>query len=158
DGPASFPLGAGGTWNCSRHTDGASWRIPQRRQHTGLAMKLPTLVCAATKWNEGFLGTAAPLTADLVLLLEIAMGAALLAGAWLARRRRFQQHARCQATVVLLNLVVISLGMIPSFREQVLPRIPLKLSKAYVALATAHATLGSVTELAALYILLAAGT
>src|SRR5262249_21838451 len=59
--------------------------------------------------------------------------------------------------VVLLNLVVISLGMIPSFREQVLPRIPLKLSKAYVALATAHATLGSVTELAALYILLAAG-
>jgi len=121
-------------------------------------MKPAALVYAATKWNEGFLGTAAPFAADLVLLLEIAMGAALLAGAWLARRRRFQQHARCQATVVLLNLVVISLGMIPSFREQVLPRIPLKLSKAYVALATAHATLGSVTELAALYILLAAGT
>ncbi|HET7751248.1 MAG TPA: hypothetical protein VFK81_17795, partial [Terriglobales bacterium] len=39
-----------------------------------------------------------------------------------------------------------------------LPRIPHKLGKAYVALATAHAALGSITELAALYILLAAGT
>jgi len=121
-------------------------------------MKLAALVHAATNWNEGFLGTAAPLTADVVLLLEIAMGVALLAGTWLARRRHFRQHARCQATVVLLNLVVISLGMIPSFREQVLPRIPLKLGKAYVALATAHATLGSTTELVALYILLVAGT
>lgn len=48
--------------------------------------------------------------------------------------------------------------MIPSFRLQVVPRIPLKLGNAYVALATAHAALGSVAELAALYLLLAAGT
>jgi len=48
--------------------------------------------------------------------------------------------------------------MTPSFHDQVLPRIPAKLGKAYVALATAHGALGSIAELLALYILLAAGT
>jgi uncharacterized membrane protein YozB (DUF420 family) len=108
--------------------------------------------------SEGFLGTAAPLAADLVLLLEIAKGVGLLIGTWLARLGRFRQHAWCQSVIVLLNLVVIALMMIPSFRAQVLPRIPAKLGRAYYALATLHATLGSITELAGLYILLAAGT
>jgi uncharacterized membrane protein YozB (DUF420 family) len=108
--------------------------------------------------SRGLLGTAAPLAADLVLLLEIAMGAGLLVGAWLARTRRFRQHAWCQSVIVILNLVLIALAMIPTFRIQVLPRIPQKLGKTYVAVATAHAALGSVTELAGLYILLAAGT
>jgi len=48
--------------------------------------------------------------------------------------------------------------MIPSFRAQVSPRIRLKLGKPYYALATAHAALGTITEIAGLYILLAAGT
>jgi uncharacterized membrane protein YozB (DUF420 family) len=48
--------------------------------------------------------------------------------------------------------------MIPSFRVHVLPRIPARLGRAYYALATAHAALGIVTELAGLYILLSAGT
>jgi uncharacterized membrane protein YozB (DUF420 family) len=108
--------------------------------------------------NEGFLGTAAPRVADLVLLLEIAMGVGLLIGARLARVGRFRQHSWCQSAIVLLNLAVIALMMIPSFRVHVVPRIPAKLGKAYYALATIHATLGSVTEIAGLYILLAAGT
>jgi uncharacterized membrane protein YozB (DUF420 family) len=108
--------------------------------------------------NGGLLGTAAPLAADVVLLLEIAMGVGLLVGAWLARRGRFRQHAWCQSAIVLFNIALIALAMIPTFRTQVLPRIPHKLGKAYVALAAAHAVLGSVTELAGLYILLAAGT
>lgn len=108
--------------------------------------------------SDGFLGTHASLTADTVLLLEIAMGVALLAGAWLARAKRFQQHAWCQSAIVLLNLAVIGLTMAPSLRTQVLPRIPAKLSKSYFGLATVHATLGSIAELAAIYILLGAGT
>jgi uncharacterized membrane protein YozB (DUF420 family) len=108
--------------------------------------------------NQGFLGTAAPRYADLLLLLEIAMGLALLAGALFARRRMFRAHATCQSAVVLLNAAVIALVMLPSFRAHVAPRIPLKLGKAYYALSTAHATLGTVVECAALYILLAAGT
>jgi len=108
--------------------------------------------------NEGFLGTAAPLYADLTLLLEIAMGVGLLIGALLARLRRFRGHAWCQSLIVLLNLAVIVLMMIPSFRAHVSPKIPLKLGKAYYTLATAHAALGTITEISGLYILLAAGT
>jgi uncharacterized membrane protein YozB (DUF420 family) len=108
--------------------------------------------------NQGFLGTAAPRYADLVLVIEIGMGLGLLVGAVLARNRRFRLHAWCQSVIVLLNLAVIVLVMVPSFRVHVSPRIPLKLDKAYYALATAHAALGSVTEIAGLYILLAAGT
>jgi len=108
--------------------------------------------------NGGFLGTTAPLLADVVLLLEIALGAALLVGAWLARKQRFRQHAWCQSVVVLVNLVVIAVMMIPSFRAQVLPRIPAKLTKSYFAFATVHGALGSLAEFAALYILLSVGT
>jgi uncharacterized membrane protein YozB (DUF420 family) len=108
--------------------------------------------------RQGFLGTAAPRVADLILLLEIAMGVGLLTGAWLARARRFRQHAWCQSVIVLLNLAVIGLMMIPSFRVHVFPRIPGRLGKANYALATTHAGLGTFTELAALYILLSAGT
>jgi len=108
--------------------------------------------------TEGFLGTAAPLYADLTMLLEIAMGVGLLIGALLARLRRFRGHAWCQSLIVLLNLAVIVLMMIPSFRAHVSPKIPLKLGKAYYTLATAHAALGTITEISGLYILLAAGT
>lgn len=108
--------------------------------------------------NGSYLGTAAPPYASLTLLLEIAMGVGLLIGALLARRRRFRAHAWCQAVIVLLNLAAIVLTMIPSFRAQVIPKIPLKLGKAYYAFATAHAVVGTITEVTGLYILLAAGT
>ena len=108
--------------------------------------------------NEGFFRTAAPRYADLVLLLEIGMGLALLGGAVLARRKRFRLHAWCQSVVVLLNFVIILLVMVPSFQVRVNPKIPAKLGKSYYSLATAHAALGGVTEIAALYILLSAGT
>jgi uncharacterized membrane protein YozB (DUF420 family) len=107
---------------------------------------------------KAFLQSAAPCAADVVLVLEIVMGAGLLVGAQLARKKRFRQHAWCQSVIVLLNLAVVAVMMIPSFRVHVLPRIPAKLGKAYYALATTHATLGTVTELAGLYILLSAGT
>jgi len=100
----------------------------------------------------------APLHANLTLLIELAMGVGLLIGALLARLRRFRQHAWCQSAILLLNLPVIGLTMIPSFRAQVLPKLPLRIGKPYYALATAHAALGTITELAGLYIVLAAGT
>jgi uncharacterized membrane protein YozB (DUF420 family) len=108
--------------------------------------------------REGFLGTAAPLYVDLVLLLELAMGLALLAGAFFARLGKFRAHASCQSAVVLLNAVVIAFVMLPSFHRQVWPRIPLRLGKSFYAMASAHAALGATVESAALYILLAAGT
>ena len=104
------------------------------------------------------LETAAPFGANVVLVLEIAMGIGLLLGARLARKRRFRQHAWCQSTIVLLNLAVVLVMMIPSFRVHVLPKVPAKLGKAYYALATIHGSFGTVTELAGLYVVLSAGT
>jgi uncharacterized membrane protein YozB (DUF420 family) len=106
----------------------------------------------------GFRGIVAPRYANVVLLLEIAMGLGLLAGALLARKRRFREHAWCQSLIVLLNLGVIVFTMIPSFAAHVSPKIPAKLGKSFYALPTAHAALGTVTEIAGLYVLLAAGT
>ncbi|HEV3375393.1 MAG TPA: hypothetical protein VG051_06785 [Candidatus Acidoferrum sp.] len=108
--------------------------------------------------HEGFLGTAARWSVDLTLLLELGMGIGLLFGSLLARMRRFRLHALCQSAIVLLNLVLIVLTMVPSFRLEVSPRLPNKLSKSYYGIAAVHAALGSVAEVAGLYLLLAAGT
>jgi len=108
--------------------------------------------------SAGFLGTAAPASADLLLLLEVVIGMGLLWGALLARKKRYRAHAWCQSTIVLFNVVLIAVGMIPSFHERVQPKIPQKLDRSFYALATAHATLGSLAEAAGLYVALAAGT
>ena len=108
--------------------------------------------------REGFLGTSAPFYADLALVLELAMGVGLLTGALLARAGKFRAHAWCQSVVVLLNAGVIALAMAPSYRQHVVPGMPLKLGKSFFAMAASHAALGAVVEVMGLYILLAAGT
>jgi len=108
--------------------------------------------------QTGFLGTTAPWTADITLLLELALGVGLLAGALLARAGRYRLHAACQSVIVLLNLVLIVLTMFASFHREVLPKLPGRIGKPFYAFAATHAVLGGITELGSLYILLAAGT
>ena len=108
--------------------------------------------------SRGFLGTTAPASADWVLVTELAMGAALIVGAVLARRRYYRAHAWCQSTVVLLNLVPIVRYMVPSFRRGVAPEIPAGLGESYYWIGTAHGVLGTVAELLAVGVVLAAGT
>lgn len=107
---------------------------------------------------RGFLGTGATFDADLNLLIQIAMGLALLAGWLLARRKRYTAHGLCQSAVLLLNLVMIILVMSPSFRRQVQPVLPQGLAETYYAVATAHAALGGLAEALGVYIMLVAGT
>jgi hypothetical protein len=73
----------------------------------------------------------APRSANFTLAPELAMGAALPCGAWLARQRRYRVHAWCQSLVVLLNLAVIAVAMAPSFYERVLPKIPTRLGRSF---------------------------
>lgn len=108
--------------------------------------------------TRGFLRTAAPFRTDLVFTIELGMGAALLVGMVLARRRHYRAHTWCQSAAVLLNLVLIAFIMAPSFIHQVAWEVPASLSESYNAIAIAHGTLGAVAELFGLYILLAAGT
>ncbi len=108
--------------------------------------------------GKGLLGTAAPRAADLVLVLELGMGAALLVGAALARRRLYRAHAFCQSIVVLLNLAVIAAYMWPSYRREVVPLLPTQPGSLYFLVAAVHGILGSLAELTALYTLVSAGT
>lgn len=104
------------------------------------------------------LESAAPPTVNITLAVEMIMGAALIGGTVLARRRRFKAHAMCQTAVVLLNLPIIASFMVPSFHRSVMPGIPSHLGRSYYLLATAHGMLGLIAELLGLYILLVAGT
>ena len=95
---------------------------------------------------NGFLGTGATFRADLNLVVQIAMGVALLVGRMLARKKNFDVHKRCQASVMLLNLVMIFLIMAPSFHKQVEPQVPGGLREAYYYLPFIHAALGFLTR------------
>ena len=107
---------------------------------------------------SSFLGTGAPLAADINLLAQICMGVALFVGAWLARHSRYTAHGICQASVMLLNLVSIAFVMGPAFHAQVAPVFPRHLGAAYYGVAAAHAALGIVAEILGIYVSLVAGT
>src|SRR5256885_3413813 len=107
---------------------------------------------------KGFLRTGATFGADLNLVVQFIMGAALLAGAALAKKKRYTAHGICQTTVLLLNLIMIVLVMLPSFRLQVVPAIPRVFRKRYYTVAAIHGLLGVAAQLLGLYIILVAGT
>jgi len=107
---------------------------------------------------NGFLGTGATFRADLNLVVQIVMGLALLFGMFLARRKQYDKHKYLQASVMVLNLVMIFLVMAPSFRRQVEPEIPAGLRDSYYLIATIHAGLGTIAELLGIYIVLRAAT
>ena len=104
------------------------------------------------------LGTGAPVAADVNLILQIAMGAALFAGAVLARMKRFTAHAVCQTLVLLINAVAIAWMMWPSFQRTVLPRVHSRWYLAYYLWPIVHGTLGAFAEAFGIYIALVAGT
>jgi uncharacterized membrane protein YozB (DUF420 family) len=107
---------------------------------------------------EGFLGTHAGYGSDLNVTIQIAMGVALVSGAFLARAKHFVAHGICQTAVLVLNLVLICFLMWPSFHSHVLPRLPKRLGKRFYAVATVHGVLGVLAEILGLYIVLVAGT
>jgi hypothetical protein len=73
---------------------------------------------------QGLLGTGGTFEADLNLVLQFLTGGALLvAGALLARRKRYTAHGICQTTVLLFNLGMIGLVTWPSFQQQVTPAL-----------------------------------
>jgi len=111
-------------------------------------------VCAV----KGFLGTHAGFGSDLNLAIQIAMGVALISGAFLARAKRFVAHGICQTAILVLNLAMICFLMWPSFHSHVLPRLPKRLGKRFYAVATIHGIFGVLAEILGLYIVLVAGT
>jgi uncharacterized membrane protein YozB (DUF420 family) len=105
-----------------------------------------------------FLRAGAGFKANFNLVSQVAMGVALIGGAFLARAKRYTAHGICQSAVLLLNLIMIAFIMWPSFYGQVLPALPKHVTDRYYGAATAHGILGAIAELLGLYIVLAVGT
>jgi len=88
---------------------------------------------------------------DIVLWLESAMATGLIAGAVLARLRRFQAHGWLQGTIVTGNVLLVAMVMIPSLYRY------LGSSSSSPRIVLVHAIAGSVAELLGLYVVLSAG-
>jgi uncharacterized membrane protein YozB (DUF420 family) len=108
--------------------------------------------------KEGFLGNGATFRADLNLVVQLIMAAALITGARLAKRKRYKAHGICQTTVLLLNVLMIGLVMWPSFQQQVRPVLSRGVHRWYYQVVIAHAALGAAAEVFGLYIVAVAGT
>jgi uncharacterized membrane protein YozB (DUF420 family) len=102
--------------------------------------------------------TGANFRANVNLLVQVAMGGALIAGAFLARAKRYAAHGVCQSAVLLLNLALIAYVMWPSFYQDVLPVMPHHLTDSYYGVASAHGVLAVSAELLGLYLLAVAAT
>ena len=95
-------------------------------------------LCPSLLSDQGFLGTSAPFQADLNLVIQIIMAAALIAGSLLAKCKHYTAHGICQTTVLLLNLLMIGLVMWPSF-QQAQPTVHKVLHKSYYTAAARFA-------------------
>src|SRR5215212_1482815 len=90
--------------------------------------------------------------ADINLIAQLLLLAGLLAGFFLARRKRFAQHANVQTAMVLLNLALIALFMVPSFYGYVIAGQ--SVSGPVAQLMIGHGVLGIIVEVVALYLVL----
>ena len=106
---------------------------------------------------EGLLGRPSTFGADLNLVVQLALGLALLIGLWLARRSRFAAHGICQASVLVVTLVMTALWMAPAYHANWGPGIFLLENRVTTA-AAAHVVTGTLALLLGVYVVLVAGT
>jgi hypothetical protein len=107
---------------------------------------------------SGWFAASAPSEADLVLVVELALGAGLIGGLFLARARHFRVHAILQSSIVLVNIPIILAWMIPSYRSFVVPGIAASWNQPFYLLPSMMLVVGLAAELLGLFVILAAGT
>jgi uncharacterized membrane protein YozB (DUF420 family) len=105
-----------------------------------------------------FFASGAPLTSDLVLVFEIAVGVVLILGMFLVRRGHVRAHMYIQSSMVLVNIPVVLLWMLPPYLEYVLPGIPQDLGQVATWVPTLMLVAGVIAEALGVYIILVAAT
>ena len=105
-----------------------------------------------------FFASDAPLTSDLVLVFEIAVGLTLILGMFLVRRGHVRAHMYIQSSMVLVNIPVVLAWMVPPYLEYTLPGIPQELGQIAYWLPTLMLVAGVVAEALGIYIILVAAT
>jgi hypothetical protein len=104
--------------------------------------------------GPGLFGTRANLFSDLNLTAQLVLILGLSVGAVFAHRGKISIHQYNQTTWVMVNIVLTIFIMIMSFSKNILPGIPANLLQAHAAISTVHASLGLVTILCGVYLLL----
>ncbi|MGA7923266.1 MAG: hypothetical protein WCA77_04745 [Thermoplasmata archaeon] len=100
----------------------------------------------------------APVPADLVAVVEIALAAMLVVGAILVHSGRVRAHRYVQSAVILLNIPIVLSWMVPQYLAYVAPGLPHHLAQPDIFVPTIMLVAGVVAELLGVYILLVAGT
>jgi uncharacterized membrane protein YozB (DUF420 family) len=96
--------------------------------------------------------------ADVFLVAEVAMAAALILGMFLIRAGHVRVHAYLQSAIVLGNVPIVLVWMLPAYLQNVWPDIPGELSSPYYWVPTVMLVLGLVVEALGAYVILVAGT
>jgi uncharacterized membrane protein YozB (DUF420 family) len=104
------------------------------------------------------LASSAPLTSDLVLLFEIAIGVALILGMFLVRRGHVRAHMYIQSSMVLVNIPVVLTWMVPQYLAYVVPGLPQQLGESASLVPTIMLIAGVAAEALGVYIILVAAT
>jgi hypothetical protein len=100
----------------------------------------------------------APFYSNLVLLVEFAIGALLIAGAFIVRAGHVRLHKYLQSSMVLVNIPIVLAWMVPAYQLYVLPYIPQYIGTEYIYVPTIMLAFGVAAEVLGVYILLVAGT
>jgi uncharacterized membrane protein YozB (DUF420 family) len=106
--------------------------------------------------GPGFLGSRAPLYADITLLLTLITAGMFTLGLFLAKRKQYEVHRWVQTAAACLNALVVLLVMIWSFVTYILPGIPGKLLTGTYGITTVHAFVGAIGLLFGLFVVLRA--
>ncbi|HWQ15364.1 MAG TPA: hypothetical protein VNL77_21365, partial [Roseiflexaceae bacterium] len=104
--------------------------------------------------NRGFLGTTAPLYADLTLLLSIGVALTLTVGMVLAILRRYDAHRWVQTSAVVLNIALVLTVMAGSFLRSAAPGLPARVGEPYFGVAATHALAGLVAFVFGTFVML----
>ena len=106
--------------------------------------------------DPGFLGTNAPLIADLTLLAYLLLIVpAMVIGFFFARRKWFEPHHKFTMTgITLLNWFLIAFVMAVSYSDSVAPQIPENLNENAFFFPTIHLFTGAVAQTLATYLVI----
>lgn len=106
--------------------------------------------------GPGFLGTRALLYADVTLVLTLLASTLFTIGWRLILHRKVTAHRWIQTSAALLNALVVTLVMIPSFITNIYPGIPAKLLEGTYGITSFHAMVGLFGLLLGLFVVLRA--
>jgi uncharacterized membrane protein YozB (DUF420 family) len=104
------------------------------------------------------LGTAAPLTSDLVVPFEIAIAVMLIVGMFVVRRGHVRAHMLIQSSMVLVNIPLVLVWMVPQYIANVLPDLVTDFPSPAYFVPTVMLVAGAIAEVLGIYIILVAGT